>query len=254
MTRTKTPSAELPPHPVLDEHYAGREQRVPYIRQLFDQTAPSYDRINRWMSLGTGERYRLEALRRAGIRTGDRVLDIATGTGVLARHASELVGPEGTVIAIDPSLPMLQQAGKRGVENRACGIAESLPLEDASVDLISMGYALRHVCDLRVAFDEYLRVLKPGGRLLLLEMVPPDSPLGYRMTRLYLKHLVPSLAVLVTGRTDARRLMQYYWDTVDRCVPPRTIETALKASGFSAVKRSVLHAIMNEYTALKPGL
>ncbi|EXJ16238.1 class I SAM-dependent methyltransferase [Imhoffiella purpurea] len=254
MTPTKPPSGSIPPHPVLDGHYADREQRVPYIRQLFDQTAPSYDRINTWMSLGTGERYRLEALRRAGIRSGDRALDIAAGTGVLARHAIELVGTRGQVLAIDPSLPMLHEAGKRGVEHRACGVAESLPLGDATVDFVSMGYALRHVSDLRVAFGEYFRVLKPGGRLLLLEMVPPSSPLGYRLTRFYLKHLVPSLAALVTGRRDARRLMQYYWDTVDQCVPPGIIESALQGAGFASVERGVLHAIMNEYTAVKPEL
>lgn len=226
---------------------------MPYIRRLFDVAAPSYDRINAWMSFRTGERYRLDALQRIGIKPGHWALDIATGTGVIAAHEAALVGSTGGVIAIDPSLPMLHQAGKRGVTRRAAGIAEGLPLRAGCVDVVSMGYALRHVSDLRLAFDEFSRVLKPGGRLLILEMVPPTSPLGYGLTKLYLKYLVPAMTFLVARGEDNHRLMRYYWDTVDQCVPPQVIEDSLVAAGFTEVRRSVRLAIMTEYTAVKPG-
>lgn len=98
-----------------------------------------------------------------GWRIGAGVLDIACGTGVMAMHAQRLVGPRGDVVAIDPSLPMLVEAAGRGVHNRVAGTAEQLPLADVSVDFVSMGYALRHVQDLRVTFAEYLRVLRPGA-------------------------------------------------------------------------------------------
>lgn len=250
-SRDQTPTP-LAPHPVLTGHYPMQDHRVPYIRRLFDVTAPSYDTINAWMSLRTGEGYRLDALRRAGIGPGQRALDIATGTGVLAAHAARLVGPEGGVYAIDPSLGMLREAGKRGGFQRIAGIAESLPLPDRSLDFISMGYALRHVADLRQTFDEFHRVLKPGGRLLILEIVPPPSRLGYGLTKFYLKHLVPRLAALVTRNRDARRLMQYYWDTVEQCVAPAVIEDTLAAAGFHAVQRTVRQALMNEYSARRP--
>jgi demethylmenaquinone methyltransferase / 2-methoxy-6-polyprenyl-1,4-benzoquinol methylase len=247
-----TASQPVPPHPVLTDHYASADQRVGYLRPLFDQAAPSYDRINAWMSLRTGERYRRDALVRAGLGLGQTVLDIACGTGVMARHAQDLVGPDGTVLAMDPSLPMLAQALGRGVHARAAAIAERLPLPDRSVDFVSMGYALRHVADLAVAFREFRRVLKPGGRLLILEMVPPRSTIGYGLTKLYLKYLVPGLTSLVTRNAKARQLMAYYWDTVDRCVSPEIVLRTLQASGLESARRSVQLGIMTEYTAVRP--
>jgi len=247
---TDSPSkAPLPPHPVLPGHYATGDERVGYIRHLFDVTAPSYDRINSWMSLRTGERYRYDALARSGVEAGQRVLDIACGTGVMASHLQALVGEQGAVFAIDPSLPMLREAGVRGVAHRVAGIAERLPLPDEAVDFVSMGYALRHVADLRVAFGELRRVSRPGGRLLILEMVPPPSRLGYQLTKLYLKYLVPGITSLVTGSSDVRKLMRYYWDTVDHCVPPEMVMSALEESGFDSVERSIKMGIMNEYRA-----
>lgn len=247
---TNPPSkAPLPPHPVLSGHYATGDERVGYIRHLFDVTAPSYDRINRWMSLRTGERYRLDALARAGVETGQKALDVACGTGVMARHLQDLVGARGSVLALDPSLPMLREAATRGVGQRIVGIAERLPLPDDTVDFISMGYALRHVADLRAAFDEFHRVLRPRGRLLILEMVPPPSRLGYQLTKLYLKYLVPGITSLVTRSADARRLMRYYWETVDRCVAPEVVMSTLEESGFKGVERSIQMGIMSEYRA-----
>jgi demethylmenaquinone methyltransferase/2-methoxy-6-polyprenyl-1,4-benzoquinol methylase len=203
------------------------------------------------MSLRTGERYRFDALVRAGVESGQRALDVACGTGVMARHLRDLVGARGSVLALDPSLPMLREAVRRGVEQRVAGIAERLPLPDESVDFVSMGYALRHVADLRVAFDEFRRVLRPGGGLLILEMVPPRSRLGYQLTKLYLKYLVPGVTSLVTGSADARKLMRYYWDTVDRCVSPELVMSTLEKCGFESVERSIQMGIMNEYRATR---
>lgn len=242
----------IPPHPVLSDHYAAPAERVGYIRRLFDESASSYDRINSWMSLRTGDRYRRDALVRAGLGQGQRVLDLACGTGVLARHAQDLVGAEGSVVALDPSLPMLAQARGRGVLVRVAGTAECLPVADQAVDFVSMGYALRHVADLQVGFAELFRVLRPGGRLLILEMVPPRTPVGYALTKLYLKHLVPRLTSLVTRNTQARRLMEYYWETVDRCVAPEVVLRALRDVGFAEVERSVVFGLFSEYRANRP--
>ncbi len=201
------------------------------------------------MSLNRGEQYRYDMLVKAALKPGDHVLDVATGTGVLAAHAQGLVGETGLVLAMDPSLSMLAVAGRRGVARRVAGIAERLPLPDNSLDLISMGYALRHVNDLITTFDEYRRVLRPGGKLMILEMVPPSSKLGYAMTRLYLKYLVPGIASVVTGSGKGHRLMSYYWDTVSTCVPPRTVMNALRQVGFDDVERSVQFGILTEYRA-----
>lgn len=251
MSMQSPTTVPLPPHPVLPGHYRCAEERIGYIRPLFDKSAPYYDRINAWMSLATGTRYRRAALVRAGLGPGQQVLDLACGTGVLARHALDLVGPAGSVLALDPSLPMLAEARGRGITTLAAGIGESLPLRSESIDFISMGYALRHVADLRLAFAELRRVLRPGGRLLILEMVPPRAPLPRALSRIYLKYLVPSLTTLVTGNPRARRLMEYYWETVDRCVPPELIMEALRTAGFTEVWRTVQFGLLTEYHAVR---
>lgn len=243
---------ELPPHPALSAHYARAEDRVGYIRQLFDRTAHDYDCINAWMSLNRGEQYRHDAMVRIGVQPGQRLLDCACGTGVMAAHARNLVGPDGEVIALDPSLPMLAIAGNRGVRQRVAAIAERLPLPTASIDVITMGYALRHVADLSVAFAEFARVLRPGGRLLILEMVPPNSRSGRLLAKLYLNYLVPTLASLVTRNRDSRRLMRYFWDTVDQCLPPEVVMQAITDAGFSDVRRDIQFALLTEYSARLP--
>ena len=112
--------------------------------------------------------------------------------------------------------------------------------------------ALRHVTDLESTFREYLRVLKPGGTLLILELTRPaaDSA-AYRFTRFYLHTLVPLMARLGPGGPDMRTLMEYFWDTVDSCVPPSAILAALADSGFTAPRRGVMHQVFSEYVARK---
>ena len=242
----------LPPHPTLERYYSTPDRRVAFIGRLFDATASSYDKINTWMSFGTGEEYRLQALKRSGVEPGQDVLDIGCGTGVMARQEMSLVGSDGSVVGIDPSLPMLDVARRRGVANLVAGRAEQIPLADGSVDFISMGHALRHASDLDLVFREFYRVLRPGGTLLMLEIVPPAHPWGRRLVRLYLKRFVPFVTVCITRSRDAHRLMSYYWDTLDQCVPPETILGALRDAGFSDVDIRLQYAMFGDYRATRP--
>ncbi len=242
----------LPPHPLLNDYYQDEAERKKMVKQLFDSTASHYDWINKVMSFGTGERYRYEALERAGLGEGQSVLDIGCGTGVLARHEMELVGPDGTVLGVDPSFGMLQQAQGRGVERVTMGRGECLPLQEQQFDFISMGYALRHVVDLGEAFTEYYRVLKPGGTVLLLEISPPASRIGYQLIKFYMKYLIPLITRLGVRDKNAQLLMSYYWDTIEQCVPPQMILEALEAAGFEKVKRNVQFGVFSEYTASRP--
>lgn len=241
------------PHPPLAKYYPGESQRRGFITGLFDRTAPHYDWINRVMSLGSGVRYRRDALRRAGLAPGHRLLDVAIGTGLVARAAGDILGDKARITGVDLSMGMLAEARRTLPITLVQGVAERLPLADACADFVTMGYALRHVTDLESTFREYLRVLRPGGSLLILELTrPAPGSATYRFTRFYLHTVVPWLARLGPGGCESQTLMEYFWDTVDNCVPPATILEALAGSGFTSPRQGVVHRVFSEYVASKP--
>jgi demethylmenaquinone methyltransferase/2-methoxy-6-polyprenyl-1,4-benzoquinol methylase len=244
-------SAPLPPHPLLERYYRNEEERRSRIGTMFDQAATDYDWINQALSFGSGAWYRKQALLRAGLEPGMRVLDTGSGTGVVAAQAQSIVGSGGGVVALDPSLGMLSHAAKRGVRRRVRAVAEVLPFPDQRFDLLSMGYALRHVVDLRATFREYRRVLKPGGRVLLLEVTPPTSRLGHGLLGFYMGRIAPLMARFGRGGKSSQEMMEYYWDTTESCVPPAVILQALAEAGLSAPARNVEHGIFSEYTATR---
>ena len=252
MLPTATPSDPLRPHPLLKEFYGSEGERRRRIVGWFDESALDYDWVNRVLSLGTGSRYRREALLRAGLAAGMSALDVACGTGVLAAHAQEIAGPMGLAVGLDPSAGMLRQAGARGVRRRVIGVAEALPFPDGRFDVLSMGYALRHVADLRATFREYRRVLQPGGRVLILEITPPESRLRHRFLAFYMGRILPFLARLGRRGRTSRLLMRYFWETIATCVPPPVILGALEEAGFHGVERRVQMGFLSEYTAVAP--
>jgi demethylmenaquinone methyltransferase/2-methoxy-6-polyprenyl-1,4-benzoquinol methylase len=106
------------------------------------------------------------------------------------------------------------------------------------------------VSDLHAAFREYHRVLRPSGRVLILEISRPASRIGLGLARLYLKRLVPFITRVGTGSADAQRLMDYYWDTIEHCVPPEAILDAMHRAGFEATRR-VQGGLLSEYVGVK---
>jgi demethylmenaquinone methyltransferase/2-methoxy-6-polyprenyl-1,4-benzoquinol methylase len=241
----------LPPHPQLDRYYSSEAERPGVVSDLFDEGAPHYEWICSVMSFGTGERYRRQALSDAGLGPGMRVLDVATGTGLVLRSATDLTGSSGLAVGLDPSGGMLRECRKNCPSPLLQGRGEHLPLADASFDMVSMGYGLRHVADLRALFAEYSRVLKPGGRLLLLEITQPQSAIGRWLNRLYLSTVVPGIARIGTRAAAASRMMEYFWDTIETCVPPDVILGALKDAGFSNATRRVTGGVLSEYRGEK---
>lgn len=245
------PTAALPPHPDLP-HYdrdAGRKRQ--FLRDLFDDTAADYDRVENAMALGSGRWYRRQALKRAGLGEGQGVCDVAVGTGLVAREALRLVGPNGSVLGVDPSAGMLGRARAALGINAVMGVAEQLPLADASFDFVSMGYALRHVGDLRSAFGEFARVLKPGGRVCVLEIARPDGRVGRGLMAAYFRGVLPVLSRIAGRRRQTRSLWRYYWDTIEQCVPGTVIMDAMRDSGFVDVKRRTELGMFAEYTGAK---
>jgi demethylmenaquinone methyltransferase/2-methoxy-6-polyprenyl-1,4-benzoquinol methylase len=246
-------TSRLAPHPLLKSYYADEPGRKRRVNEMFDESAPHYDWITGAMSFGTGRWYRGDVLKRSGVTAGTRLLDVGSGTGVIALLAQEMVGPTGKVVAVDPSEGMLAEAKKAGVRDTRVGRGEQLPVEDGEFDILTMGYALRHVEDLVTTFREYLRALKPGGRVLLLEISRPDGRVQYQLVKFYLKHVVPVVTRIVRRSAEAEKLMRYYWDTIEACVPPADILAALETAGFRDAKRHVLNGMFSEYSATKPG-
>jgi demethylmenaquinone methyltransferase/2-methoxy-6-polyprenyl-1,4-benzoquinol methylase len=201
------------------------------------------------MSLGTDRFYRRFALRRAGLRPGMKVLDVATGTGLLAQAALEVGIPASDLTGLDPSKGMLEQNRRRRPIRLLQGTGEALPFYDATFDFVLMGYALRHVEDLVQLFAEFRRVLRRPGRVLILEITRPSSRLGYILMRLSLQRALPWLTRLCTRSQDSARLVEYYWATIAECVAPHSILAALSFAGFSKAERVTRGRIFSEYLA-----
>ena len=243
--------APLPPHPTLDRYYASDAERRAFVSDMFDEGAPYYEWVCHVMSLGTGAEYRKRALCAAGLEKGMRVLDVATGTGLVLRSATELSGARSLAIGLDPSSGMLLECRRRGAAPLVQGRGEDLPFVSEHFDLVSMGYGLRHVADLHALFGEYRRVLRPGGRVLLLEITQPASAIGRRLNALILGTIIPGVARLWRGPAAAR-MMSYFWDTVENCVAPEVIISALRDAGFPGAMRTVTGGILSEYHGIRP--
>lgn len=238
-------------HP-LPHYWSGDRERPGWVRSLFDRTAVDYDRIECMTALGCGSRYRREALERAGLAPGMRVLDVAVGTGLVAREAVRLTGDPSRVIGVDPSEGMLRETRRALAIRAARGMAEHLPFADDRFDFLSMGFALRHVADLDVVFREYLRVLRPGGTACIMEITRPQGRAARLLLRAYMRGLIPFLSRFIVRQRDSVALMRFYWDTIEACAPPATILDALRRAGFADVRREVSLGVFSEYTGRKP--
>jgi demethylmenaquinone methyltransferase/2-methoxy-6-polyprenyl-1,4-benzoquinol methylase len=237
----------LVPHPPLRDFYGDAGRRERYVRSLFDDTAPWYDIALGFLSFGSGQWYRRGALTRAGLKSGHRLLDLATGTGVVARAASSITGD---IVGADPSIGMLK-AGP-GALSKVQATSEALPFADGSFDFMTIGFALRHFADLDVVFRECRRVLRPGGRILILEITAPESRVARTLLGAYMGAVVPAVITAVTFRPRVGKLMSYYWATTRDCVRPDVIIAALRGAGFEEAKREVSLAIFSEYSARLP--
>ena len=241
------------PHPPLRSYYPTERDRSAWVRGIFDRTAADYDRLERIVAFGTGSWYRRYALRDAGLQAGMSVIDVGTGTGLLAAAAAHIVGDPARVTGVDPSHGMIEHARVPAGVRLLAGSAEKIPAPDCSADFLTVGYALRHISDLSAAFAEFHRVLRPEGRLCVLEITLPAGAVRRALLKAWLKDCVPRIAVLIGRRhADAPLLMHYYWDTIAACAPPETILRAIAGAGFAEVGRRVDLGIFSAYCARKP--
>lgn len=239
------------PHPVIDHRYEKAEDRRGYVKQLFDEGAEYYDPVCEWGFLGTGNLYRKDAQRRHGLKPGMKLLDVASGTGLMAVAAAELMGYEKDITCVEPSDGMINVAKRKLHANFVHSGAESMPLPDENYDFLTVGYAMRHFADLGQTFGEFHRVLKPGGKVLILEVTRPEGKIGSYFFRLYFGKIYPFFSKLLTRSQKAEEMMAYYWETMDTCVRPASILNALKDAGFTNVKRRAIFNVFSEYSAVK---
>ncbi len=243
--------AAIKSDPRLQNYFAGESERRAATRAMFDQAAGGYDQAERITALGSGAWYRRDVLRRNGLRPGMTLLDVAAGTGLVAAEGLRLIGPEGRLLALDPSPGMLAELRKKLAVETIEAYAESIPLPDNHVDFVSMGYALRHVGDLELAFGEYLRVLRPGGKACIMEISRPASRFGQFALRAYIGGVVPFLARLMRSQADVKLLWEYYGDTIELAIEPERILAAMRQAGFVDVECSVTFGVFREYLGRK---
>ena len=218
------------------------EQFASEVRGMFDRIAGGYDLMNSAMSAGMHHRWRARAVDAARVGPGDSALDVCCGTGDLALELSRRVGTEGRVVGSDFSERMLDVAREKPVDAGAArpvfewGDALSLPYDDESFDAVTVGFGVRNLADLDAGIAEMARVLKPGGRLVILEITTPQRPPLSTFFSLWFDRLVPLIGTLA-GDRDA---YSYLPESVKRFPLPRELAAKLYAAGLAEIRWIVL--------------
>jgi demethylmenaquinone methyltransferase/2-methoxy-6-polyprenyl-1,4-benzoquinol methylase len=207
------------------------EQKVRAVTSMFDAIAPRYDLVNRVMTFGMDTGWRRQTVRSLGLPDGSLVLDVACGTGDLCR---ELRKARLRTVGFDLSSGMLASA--RTTAPLVLADALNLPVADGSADGVTCGFALRNVKSLEQLFEEFARVLRPGGRIGLLEVAEPNArvlKLGHRM---YFHKVVP----LIGGLISDRKAYTYLPRSTAYLPPTPELLDMLRSAGFDAVERKIL--------------
>jgi len=199
------------------------------VRRMFDRIAPVYDAMNRVMTVGLDQRWRAATVRET-VQPGDRILDACCGTGDLA-VAAHAAGA-GSVVGLDFSEAMLERARRKAPELTFIqGDVLALPFQDASFDVAVVGFGIRNVADLEAGLRELRRVLRPGGRLGILEITTPRGALA-PFYRVWFDTVVPLLGRVLPGG----EAYTYLPASVRRFPPPEELAALFAANGFSRVR------------------
>ncbi|GED21064.1 bifunctional demethylmenaquinone methyltransferase/2-methoxy-6-polyprenyl-1,4-benzoquinol methylase UbiE [Halomonas halmophila] len=223
-------------------------EKASRVADVFDSVASRYDVMNDLMSFGIHRVWKRLTIERAAVRPGHSVLDIAGGTGDLTYKFARLVGPRGRVVLADINESMLR-VGRDKLLDRGVGgnveyvqaNAETLPFPDNSFDCITIAFGLRNVTDQNAALRSMTRVLKPGGRLLVLEFSKPQSAALNRAYDEYSFRLLPRMGEFVAGDADSYR---YLAESIRMHPDQQTLKGMMENAGLERV----------EYTNLTGGI
>jgi demethylmenaquinone methyltransferase/2-methoxy-6-polyprenyl-1,4-benzoquinol methylase len=206
------------------------------VRGVFDSVASRYDVMNDLMSFGVHRLWKRFAVALAGVKTGQHVLDLASGTGDLADRFSDLVGPDGVVLMTDINASMLAVGRDRMIDRghvdniRYAQVnAESLPFPDETFDLVTIAFGLRNVTDKQLALESMYRCLKPGGRALVLEFSKPLTKPLEKLYDLYSFQVLPKMGQLVAKDADSYR---YLAESIRKHPDQETLRGMMEQAGF----------------------
>ncbi|MDQ3770342.1 MAG: ubiquinone/menaquinone biosynthesis methyltransferase [Actinomycetota bacterium] len=224
---------------------------------MFDRIAGLYDVMNSVMTAGLHHRWRARAADLAAVGPGDRALDVATGTGDLAIELARRVGPGGEVVGSDFSEGMLERARQKVAPAPDAwaplrfewGDAQALPYEDAGFAAATVGFGARNFADLEAGLGEMVRVVRPGGRVVVLEMTQPQRPPLSTFFALWFDRIIPLL-----GRITDEQAYSYLPNSVKRFPEPPALAGAMERAGLEQL-RWILTAggIIALHVGVRPG-
>ncbi|MDG2501810.1 MAG: bifunctional demethylmenaquinone methyltransferase/2-methoxy-6-polyprenyl-1,4-benzoquinol methylase UbiE [Porticoccaceae bacterium] len=213
------------------------EEKADKVAEVFHSVAAKYDLMNDLMSGGVHRLWKRVTIEMSGVRRGNKVLDIAGGTGDLTAKFSRIVGPEGAVVLADINDSMLKVGRDRLIDRGVVtnvtfsqADAQHLPFPDNTFDVITIAFGLRNITDKDLALRSMLRVLKPGGRLLVLEFSKPGNPLLSKVYDTYSFSILPKLGKLFADDADS---YQYLAESIRMHPDQQTLQTMMDDAGFA---------------------
>ena len=207
------------------------QERATYVQNMFTQIAKRYDLMNRLMTGFQDVRWRKRVIRIARLTNNASLLDLGTGTGDLAREALTEF-PQAKVIAADFTLEMMRVGQKTSLLNFSTADALRLPFNDATFDAVTSGFLMRNVIDLQKGIEEQFRVLKNGGRIVILDTTRPKKNILSPFIWIHMHFIIPTLGGLLTG---AREAYNYLPDSTENFVTAENLASRMTKAGFKNV-------------------
>ncbi|MCC6544122.1 MAG: bifunctional demethylmenaquinone methyltransferase/2-methoxy-6-polyprenyl-1,4-benzoquinol methylase UbiE [Nitrospirae bacterium] len=215
------------------------------VQRMFSSAAKKYDINNTVLSLGQHHSWKRFTIEQTGVKKGDSVLDVCSGTADMAILLAKKVGPSGRVVASDLNPDMLRvgkskvlEQGLEGIISCVIGNAESIQFGDNKFDAVTVGFGVRNVTYLEKAFAEMLRVAKPGGRVVCLEFTQPASPFFRSIYDFYSFTLLPAIGTIISK--DKTGIYDYLPDSIRKFPPAEDLRRLMLRVGFSNVSYNTL--------------